>query len=59
MTLTAENTLLVASLAPATNAEALEVAKEASCLPRGAAVELRLDAMSKEPEFRALRTCLE
>jgi 3-dehydroquinate dehydratase/shikimate dehydrogenase len=59
LALTAENTLLVASLAPATNAEALEVAKEASCLPRGAAVELRLDAMSEEPEFRALRACLE
>ena len=59
MALTAENTLLVASLAPATNAEALEAAKEASCLPQGAAVELRLDAMSEEPEFRALRACLE
>ncbi|MGZ6971344.1 MAG: type I 3-dehydroquinate dehydratase, partial [Thermoanaerobaculia bacterium] len=59
MALTAENTLLVASVAPASNAEAFEAAKEASCLPQGAAVELRLDAMSEEPEFRALRACLE
>jgi 3-dehydroquinate dehydratase/shikimate dehydrogenase len=59
LALTAENTLLVASLAPATNAEAFEAKKEVSCLPRGVAVELRLDAMSGEPEFRALRACLE
>jgi 3-dehydroquinate dehydratase/shikimate dehydrogenase len=59
LALTAENTLLVASFAPATNAEALEAAKAASCLPQGAVVELRLDEMSEEPEFRALRSCLE
>jgi 3-dehydroquinate dehydratase/shikimate dehydrogenase len=59
LVLTAENTLLVASVAPASNAEAFEAAKEASCLPQGAAIELRLDAMSEEPEFRALRACLE
>ncbi len=59
MALTAENTLLVASFAPASNAEAFESAKDVSCLPRGAAVELRLDAMSGAPEFRALRACLE
>jgi 3-dehydroquinate dehydratase/shikimate dehydrogenase len=59
LALTAEDTLLVASVAPASNAEAFEAAKEASCLPPGAAVELRLDAMSEEPEFRALRACLE
>jgi 3-dehydroquinate dehydratase/shikimate dehydrogenase len=59
LALTAENTLLVASLAPASNAEAFEAVKEAVCLPPGAAVELRLDAMSEEPDFRALRACLE
>ncbi|HEX5855063.1 MAG TPA: type I 3-dehydroquinate dehydratase, partial [Thermoanaerobaculia bacterium] len=59
MALTAEDTLVVASVAPASNAEAFEAAKEASCLPQGAAVELRLDAMSEEPEFGALRACLE
>jgi 3-dehydroquinate dehydratase/shikimate dehydrogenase len=59
LALTAENTLLVASVAPVSNAEAFEAAKEASCLPQGAAVELRLDAMSEEPELRALRACLE
>jgi 3-dehydroquinate dehydratase/shikimate dehydrogenase len=55
--LTAEKTLLVASLAPATNAEAFGAAKEAASLPPGAAVELRLDGMSEEPEFGALRAC--
>jgi 3-dehydroquinate dehydratase/shikimate dehydrogenase len=57
--LTAEKTLLVASVAPASNAEACEAAKEASCLPPGAAVELRLDSMSEEPEFSALRACFD
>ena len=59
LALTAENTLLVASLAPASNAEAFEAVREAASLPPGAAVELRFDAMSEEPEFRALRACLE
>ncbi len=55
MDLTAEKTLLVASVAPATNAEALEAAKEAATLPGGVAVELRLDAMTEPPAFAALR----
>ena len=59
MALTAEDTLLVASVAPASNAEAFEAVREAPCLPPGAAVELRLDGMSEEPDFRALRACLE
>jgi 3-dehydroquinate dehydratase / shikimate dehydrogenase len=53
--LTAEKALLVASVAPTSNAEAFEGAKEASTLPAGAAVELRLDAMREMPEFGALR----
>ena len=55
MDLTAEKTLLVASVAPASNAEALEAAREAASLPAGAAVELRLDAMTEPPAFGALR----
>ncbi len=55
MDLTAEKTLLVASVAPASNAEALEAAKDAASLPPGAAVELRLDAMTEAPAFAALR----
>jgi 3-dehydroquinate dehydratase/shikimate dehydrogenase len=53
--LTAEKTLLVASVAPASNAEGFEAAKEAAALPPGAAVELRLDAMRETPDFGALR----
>jgi shikimate dehydrogenase/3-dehydroquinate dehydratase type I len=59
LVLTAENTLLVASLAPASNAEALGARAALADLPSSAAVELRLDAMTEEPEFRALRACLE
>ncbi len=55
MDLTAEKTLLVASVAPATNAEAFAAAEEAATLPPGAAVELRLDAMTEAPAFTALR----
>jgi 3-dehydroquinate dehydratase type I len=57
--LTAEKTLLVASFAPASNAEALGAARDASSLPAGVALELRLDAMSEEPRFGALRACFE
>jgi 3-dehydroquinate dehydratase/shikimate dehydrogenase len=53
--LTAEKTLLVASVAPATNAEALEAAREAQALPPDAAVELRLDSLREAPAFAALR----
>ncbi len=59
MDLTAENTLLVASIAPESNAEALEAPREVASLPAGAALELRLDAMSEEPRFGALRACFE
>ncbi len=59
MDLTAEKTLLVASVAPASNAEGYDAAKEASTLPPGVAVELRLDAMAEEPEFGALRARFE
>lgn len=55
MDLTAEKTLLVASVAPASNAEAFAAAKDAASLPEGTAVELRLDAMSEAPDFLALR----
>ena len=59
MALTAEKTLLVASLAPATNAEALGARVALVDLPPNAGVELRLDAMTEEPEFGALRACFE
>jgi 3-dehydroquinate dehydratase/shikimate dehydrogenase len=57
LALTAENTLLVASLAPASNAEALEARAFLADLPLSAAVELRLDALTEEPAFGALRAC--
>ena len=53
--LTAEKTLLVASFAPASNAEALDAARDAVSLPEATAVEVRLDAMREAPEFGALR----
>jgi 3-dehydroquinate dehydratase type I len=53
--LTAGKTLLVASVAPASNAEAFEAARDAATLPEGTAVELRLDALREAPEFEALR----
>jgi 3-dehydroquinate dehydratase/shikimate dehydrogenase len=59
LALTAENTLLVASFAPATNAEAFEAVQEAASLPRGAAVELRLDGLAEPPAYSALRACFE
>ena len=52
MVLTAEKTLLVASLAPASNAEAMEARAVLADLPPAAAVELRLDAMAEEPGVR-------
>jgi 3-dehydroquinate dehydratase/shikimate dehydrogenase len=55
LTLNAEKALLVASVAPASNAGALEAAKEAATLPPGTAVELRLDAMTEPPAFASLR----
>lgn len=55
MDLTAEKTLLVASVAPASNAEAFAAARESASLPEGTAVEVRLDAMREAPEFGALR----
>ncbi len=55
MDLTAEKTLLVASFAPASNAEAMGAARDAASLPAGVALELRLDAMTEKPEFGALR----
>ncbi|HEY3348545.1 MAG TPA: type I 3-dehydroquinate dehydratase [Thermoanaerobaculia bacterium] len=58
MDLTAENTLLVASVAPASNAEAFAAAKDATSLPEGTAVELRLDAMREAPELGALRAAV-
>jgi len=59
LALTAENTLLVASLAPASNAEAFDAVEETSFLPPAAAVELRLDGFAGEPAFSALRACFE
>ena len=59
MVLTAGKTLLVASFAPASNAEALGERAALADLPPSAAVELRLDAMTEEPAFGALRACFE
>ena len=59
MALTAENTLLVASVAPASNGEAARAREALADLPPSAAVELRLDAMTEEPAFGALRACFE
>lgn len=59
MVLTAGKTLLVASFAPASNAEALGERAALADLPPSAAVELRLDAMAEEPAFGALRACFE
>jgi 3-dehydroquinate dehydratase type I len=59
LVLTAEQTLLVASLAPASNAEALGARAVVADLPPDAALELRLDAMAEEPAFGALRACFE
>ncbi|MGZ5431054.1 MAG: type I 3-dehydroquinate dehydratase, partial [Thermoanaerobaculia bacterium] len=59
MALTAENTLLVASVAPASNGEAALAREALADLPPSAAVELRLDAMTEEPAFGALRACFE
>ena len=59
MVLTAEKTLLVASLAPASNAEALEARGALADLPPSAAVELRLDGFAEAPAYSALRACFE
>jgi len=59
LVLTAGKTLLVASFAPASNAEALGERAALAGLPPSAAVELRLDAMTEEPAFGALRACFE
>ena len=59
MVFTAEKTLLVASLAPASNADALGERAALADLPPSTAVELRLDAMTEEPAFGALRACFE
>ena len=59
MALTAENTLLVASVAPATNAEAARACEALAELPSSTALELRLDALTEEPAFGALRACFE
>ncbi|HMA29161.1 MAG TPA: type I 3-dehydroquinate dehydratase [Thermoanaerobaculia bacterium] len=59
MVLTAEHTLLVASMAPVSNADALGARSALAELPPSVALELRLDSMSEEPEFGALRACFE
>ncbi|HSB63686.1 MAG TPA: type I 3-dehydroquinate dehydratase, partial [Thermoanaerobaculia bacterium] len=59
LALTAENTLLVASVAPASNAEALAARSALGDLPPTAAVELRLDGFVEAPAFSALRACFE
>ncbi len=59
MALTAQNTLLVASVAPASNADAVLSREALADLPPSAAVELRLDAMTEEPAFGALRARFE
>ncbi len=59
MVLTAEGTLLVASFAPVSNAEAFEAVREVASLPSGAAVELRLDGLAEEPAFSALRSAFD
>ena len=59
MALTAENTLLVASVAPASNGEAARAREALADLPPSAAVELRLDAFQERPDFSALRACFE
>ena len=59
MALTAENTLLVASVAPASNAEAARAREALAGLAPSTAVELRLDAFQERPDFGALRACYE
>ena len=59
LALTAENTLLVASVAPATNAEAARAREALADLPSSAALELRLDGFAEAPAFSALRACFE
>ncbi|MCM3877149.1 MAG: type I 3-dehydroquinate dehydratase [Thermoanaerobaculia bacterium] len=55
MALTAEKTLLVASLAPASNAEAMGACESLADQPPEAAVELRLDGFAEAPAYSALR----
>lgn len=59
MDLTAERTLLVASSAPASNAEALDAARDVASLPVGVALELRLDGFAEAPALSALRAAFE
>jgi 3-dehydroquinate dehydratase type I len=59
LALTAENTLLVASVAPASNAEAARAREALAGLAPSTAVELRLDAFQERPDFGALRACYE
>ncbi|HEX7616276.1 MAG TPA: type I 3-dehydroquinate dehydratase [Thermoanaerobaculia bacterium] len=59
MVLTAEKTLLVASLAPASNAEAVGARATLVDLPPSVAVELRLDGFMEAPAFSTLRACFE
>ena len=53
MSLTAETCLIVASLAPATNREALEACAEAAASIK--AIEIRLDGFVEEPDLAAIR----
>jgi 3-dehydroquinate dehydratase/shikimate dehydrogenase len=59
LALTAEDTLLVASFAPASNAEAFEARSALGDLPPSAALELRLDGFAEAPAYSALRACFE
>jgi 3-dehydroquinate dehydratase/shikimate dehydrogenase len=59
LVLTAEKTLLVASFAPASNADAMEARGALVDLPLSVAVELRLDGFAEAPAFSALRACFE
>ena len=59
MALTAEHTLLVASVAPASNAEAARAREALAELPPSAALELRLDGFAEAPALSALRARFE
>jgi 3-dehydroquinate dehydratase/shikimate dehydrogenase len=59
LALTAEDTLLVASVAPASNAEALGTREAIAAFSLGTALELRLDGFAEVPAFSALRAAFE
>ncbi len=59
MSLTAEGTQIVGSLAPATNAEAAAARGAARALPEGCALEIRLDAFVETPDLSGLRSLFE